>query len=157
GDAERSFSAALESATAVGNRREMLHARLYRGEARWRTGRFNEAREDFTAGLTLARDLRTPEEVWKALYGLGRLETSGFRTVEYLNEAIRTIEQVREDIRVPSLRSEFLNNKQEVYDALIAANVATASPSSLFALLERSHSRVWRERLDLAQPIDLAS
>src|SRR5437867_977445 len=67
------------------------------------------------------------------------------------------LEQVREEIRVPSLRSEFLNDKREVYDALIAANVRTASPSSLFTILERSHSRVWRERLDLAQPIDLAS
>ena len=157
GEAERSFSAALESATLAGNRREMLHARLYRGETRWRTGRSDEAREDFAAGLTLARELRTPEELWKALYGLGRVQTSGDSSVEYLDEAMRTIEQVREEIRVPSLRSEFLNDKREVYDALIAANVRTASPSSLFTLLERSHSRVWRERLDLAQPIDLAS
>ncbi|PYR21906.1 MAG: hypothetical protein DMF94_06460 [Acidobacteria bacterium] len=157
GEADRSFSAALESATAVGNRREMLHARLYRGETRWRTGRVDEAREDFAAGLILARDLHTPEELWKALYGLGRVQTSGDRSVEYFDEAVRTIEQVREEIRVPSLRSEFLNDKREVYDALIAANVRTASPSSLFTILERSHSRVWRERLDLAQPIDLAS
>src|SRR5207244_11921909 len=79
GEADRSFSAALESATAVGNRREMLHARLYRGETRWRTGRVDDAREAFAAGLTLARDLRTRDGVWKALHGLGRVETSGGR------------------------------------------------------------------------------
>jgi tetratricopeptide (TPR) repeat protein len=156
-EAERSFAAALESATAVGDRREMLHARLYRGETRWRTGRPDESREDFVAGLTLARDLRTPEEIWKALYGLGRVETSRERSVAFFDEAVRTIEHLREDIRVPSLRSEFLNDKREVYDALIAANIATASPSSLFSLLERTHSRVWRERLDLTQPLDLGS
>ena len=64
---------------------------------------------------------------------------------------------MREDIRVPSLRAEFLNDKREVYDALISAELPDASADELFAMLERSHTRVWRERLHLDKPLDLVS
>jgi CHAT domain-containing protein len=156
GEAERSFTAALEAATRVGNRREMLHDRLYRGETRLREGSHDGATADFAAALNLARELRTPEEEWKALYGLGRLAPDHAQAIGYLENAVRTIETVRETIRVPLLRTEFLNDKREVYDALIAASLPTATPDVLFALLERSHSRVWRERLKLDRPIELA-
>jgi tetratricopeptide (TPR) repeat protein len=156
-EAERTFSVALETATASGNKREMLHARLYRGETRLRAGRADQSREDYAAGLAIARDLRTPEEEWKALYGLGRVEPDAQRAVEYLDEAVRTIEQVREGIRVQSMRSDFLTDKRVVYDALIKARLPDASAGVLFGLLERSHSRVWRERLGLAKSIDLIS
>ncbi len=156
-EAEQSFTAAIDVATRIGNRREMLHSRLYRGEARLRGGHREGARDDFNAGLALARELKTPEEEWKALYGLGRLESDRAQAVADLQEAVATIEQVREAIRVPSLRTEFLNDKREVYDALIAASLPTATTDALFAMMERSHSRVWRERLQLDKPIDLAS
>ena len=154
-EAERSFSAALDSATRVGNRREMLHSRLYRGEAELREAHRDAARDDFAAALTLARELRTPEEEWKALYGLGRLAGERTQAIAYLEDAVKTIEQVRENIRLPSLRTEFLNDKREVYDALIAASLPTATPGAIFELLERSHSRVWRERLRLEKPVAL--
>lgn len=155
-EAERSFSAALETATRVGNRREMLHSRLYRGETELRKGHQDAAREDFAGALILARELRTPEEEWKALYGLGRLAADPAQAIDYLENAVKTIEEVREGIGVPSLRAEFLNDKREVYDALIAASLPAATPDVLFGLLERSHSRVWRERLHLDKPIGLA-
>ena len=155
-EAERTFSASLDTATRVGNRREMLHARLYRGETTLRGGHNDRAEADFTVALALARELRTPEEEWKALYGLGRVTSDPLKAIEYLRDAINTIEGVRETIRIPSSRSEFLNDKREVYDALIAASLPKAAPPVLFELLERSHSRVWRERLHLGGRVELA-
>ena len=99
--------------------------------------------------LALAGELRTPEEEWKALYGMARTHAGEPAAVEYLTRAVRTIEQVHENIRVPSLRSDFFNDKREVYDALIAATIAEAPVADVFSLLERSHSRGWRERLGL--------
>ena len=151
-----SFSAAIDTATKIGNRREMLHSRLYRGETRLRSDHRDDARDDFSAGPALARELKTPEEEWKALYGLGRLAPDRGQAVSYLQTAVATIEQVREGIRVPSLRTEFLNDKREVHDALIAASLPSADTDALFGMLERSHSRGWRERLRLDTPIDLA-
>jgi tetratricopeptide (TPR) repeat protein len=156
-EAERNFTTALSRATAVGNRREMLHARLYRGETVLRKGDRLRARDDFAAGLALAGELRTPEEEWKALYGMARTHAGEPAAVEYLTRAVRTIEEVHENIRVPSLRSDFFNDKREVYDALIAATIAEAPVADVFSLLERSHSRGWRERLGLSGTLDLAS
>ena len=68
------LSAAIDAATRTGNRREMLHSRLYRGETRLREGHRDTAIEDFDAALELSRELKLPEEEWKALYGLGRLD-----------------------------------------------------------------------------------
>ena len=155
-EAERTFSATLDTATRVGNRREMLHGRLYRGETALRAGGRDRAEADFTAALALARELRTPEEEWKALYGLGRVASDSRQASAYFGEAIDTIEGVRETIRIPSSRAEFLNDKREVYDALIAANLPDADPTLVFELIERSHSRMWRERLHLEERVGLS-
>ena len=155
--AERAFSEVLELAERAGNRRELLHARLYRGETRLRAGQPTKAFEDFEAGLALARALKTPEEQWKALYGLGRTVPSQEAAREYLTQAITVIEEIRERIRVPSMRADFFNDKTEVYDAVIAARLGDGSPDETFTLIERSHSRAWRERLGLSGPIELSS
>ncbi len=156
-DAERSFDAALAGATRTGNRREMLHAHLYLGETRLRQGRLDDASADFAAGLALARELATPEEEWKALYGLGRATRDEARRIAYFRESVATIERIRGQIRVPSLRSDFLTDKREVYDALFGARRSGGNASELFGILERSHSRVWRDRLGLSTPLDIGS
>ena len=151
------FGAALDEATAAGNRREMLQARLYRGETALRAGQLDLARDDFEASGELARALGTREEEWKSLYGLGRIASRQGRhdaAAREFERAVEIIESIREAVRVPSLKSDFFTDKREVYDALIAATLDTASPERLLALLERSHSRTWRERLGLAAGID---
>jgi tetratricopeptide (TPR) repeat protein len=156
-EAERSFTAALDAATAADNRREMLHAHLYRAETLLRAGDAHGAESDYAAALKLAAELRTPEEEWKAQYGLGRTK-SGAERLQHLSDAVATVEGIREGIRIPTLRSDFLTDKREVYDALLAARLSGGSPpSELFNLLERSHSRVWRERLGLRADVALTA
>ena len=155
--AESTFSDVITLAASVGNQRELLLGLLYRGEIRLRAEHADAARADFERAVSLARNLKTPEEEWKALYGLGRSEIEPVRKREYLTHAVAVIEQIREEIRVPSLRVEFFNDKTEVFDALIAARLPEASAAELFGLVERSHSRAWRDRLGLASEIDLNS
>ena len=156
-EAELTFSGALDAATRAGNRREALHAHLYRAETLLRAGKTARARADYEAALELSRTLKTPEEEWKALYGIGRTK-SGAESVEALTRAVTAIEGIREGIRVPSLRSDFLTDKREVYDSLLASRLAADVPAGeIFSLLERSHSRVWRERLGLPAQVDLAA
>jgi tetratricopeptide (TPR) repeat protein len=154
--AERTFSHAIDLARRIGNRRELLVTHLFRGETRLRRGDA-AARTDFAAGLALARELRTPDEEWKALYGLGRVEPRPEKAAGYLADALVIIEQLREDIVELALRSDFLHDKRDVYDALIAARLQQAHATEVFALIERSHSRAWRERLGLTTHMDLAS
>jgi tetratricopeptide (TPR) repeat protein len=159
-EARRSFSDALDRAVRAGNRREMIHARLYRGETLLRAGRADAARDDFQAALGLAGELKTPEEEWKALYGLGRIDLRLGRRVSaiaHFERAVTAIEALRETIRVPALRSDFFQDKREVYDALIAQRLHDATAAQLFELIERSRSRAWRERLGLTGSVDLAA
>ena len=150
------FAAALATATTAGNQREMLHARLYRGEALLRSGDAPSARADFTAAVALARSLKTPEEEWKGLYGLGRTEGTRDGAAAQFREAVGTIEKIRGELRVPSLRPDFLNDKRDVYDALLAARLPAGDAGEVFAVLEQAHSRDWRDRLGLAARVRLA-
>jgi tetratricopeptide (TPR) repeat protein len=159
--AARTFSDALMRATRAGNLRERLHAQLYRGETRRRAGFLEDARVDFETSLAAARELATPEEEWKALWGLARIETAlecSEHAIAHLERAVAVIESIREAVRVPSLKSDFFNDKREVYDALIRARLVAAAPAAdIFELVERSHSRGWRDRIGLTVPVDLAS
>lgn len=155
--AERVFSEVVTLAGRAHNQRELLHAHLYRGETRLRGGAPAPAHDDFVAALTIARELKTPEEEWKALFGLGRTEARPESAQAHLSASISVIERIRERIGVPSLRSDFFNDKAEVYDTLVGQRLGTASAADIFNLVERSHSRVWRDRLGLSQPVDLAS
>lgn len=155
-EARSTFSEALNRATKAGNRREMLQAQLYRGETELRAGALEEARSDFQSCVDAARTLGTPEEEWKALYGLGRTELRLGDTDAAsadLRTAIRVIEGVREAIRVPLLKSDFFSDKRDVYDALIAVSLEHMKPAELFELIERSHSRAWRDLLGLTEPV----
>jgi len=158
--ARRTFSDSLARATAAGNGRETVQAQLYRGETERLAGLMDAARADFEASLEAARALRTPEDEWKALFGLGRIDLASGRHAEaaaHLERAVGVIERIREALRVPTLRSDFFTDKREVYDALIAASIDSATPARLFNLIERSHSRAWRERLGLSGSVELTS
>ena len=57
---------------------------------------------------------------------------------------------------IPSLKSDFFNDKREVFDALIAMRLRHgAGARELFELIERGHSRGWRERVGLRSTVDL--
>jgi tetratricopeptide (TPR) repeat protein len=157
--AVKTFSDAQVRAHRAGNRRELLQAQLYRAEAFRRQGELGRAREDFTASVALARELQTPEETWKSLYGLGLVELgedSRASAGRHFEDALSVIESIRESIRVPALRSDFFADKREVYDSLMAMEIGRASPEWFLTMLERSHSRAWRERLGLPAQVTLA-
>ena len=64
-----------------------------------------------------------------------------------MRQAIHAIESVRADLRTVALKAEFLADKRDVYDALIALRLSdpAASPADLFELIEavaRGHGRI---------------
>lgn len=160
-EARATFAEAYARAAEAGNAREALQARLYGAETELRLGRAAEAARGFRAAYDAAVELDTVEDRWKALYGLARSETrlgDDAAATEHLLEALAVIEAIRDSIRVPSLKSDFFSDKREVFDALIALRLAHgAKAGELFDLIERGHSRGWREHLGLRQRIDLAA
>jgi tetratricopeptide (TPR) repeat protein len=158
-EARATFADAFTRATAAGNAREALQAQLYRAETNLRLRNAAEASRDFRAAYDSAVKLETVEEQWKALYGLARCETllgNEPAATAHLREAVAVIEQIRDALRIPSLKSDFFNDKREVFDALIALRLRQgAKVDELFALIERGHSRGWRERVGLKSTVEL--
>jgi len=149
------FGAALTLAQASSNQRGEIQARLNRGETLRRMGRLADATSELQASLTGATRVGLVEEQWKALYGLGRiLEAEGRRddARRSYEQAITAIESVRADLRIAALKSEFLADKRDVYDALIALRLSEPSPpaADVFALIEQSRARTWQDRLQPA-------
>jgi tetratricopeptide (TPR) repeat protein len=160
-EARDTFAHAFARATAAGNAREALQAQLYGAETKLRLGNAAEASNDFGAAYRAAVELETVEEQWKALYGLARCATllgDDTAATAHLRNAVAVIEQIRDAIRIPSLKSEFFNDKREVFDALIALRLRHgASARELFELIERGHSRGWRERVGLRSIVELSA
>ena len=92
------------------------------------------------------------EEQWKALYALGRIAEEEGRpqpAAQNYMDAIGIIESVRSAVRQASLRSEFLADRSDVYDALIALRLRQSPPplDELLKWIERGRARTFRENL----------
>ena len=146
------FDAALKLAQASSSQRGEIQARLYRGETLRRMGRLADAASELRDALGRATDVGLVEEQWKAVYSLGRVAGAEGRRDEArrsYEQAIAIIESVRSDLQTVTLKSEFLADKRDVYDALIALRIADspASAADVFALVEQSRARAWQDRL----------
>lgn len=149
------FTEALRLAEKTGNRREAMQARLYLGETCALLGENEESRAQFEAALAEAKELGAVEEQWKALYGLGRAlretgDTKG--AMARFREAIAAIESARAKLQLPSLRTDFLADKRDVYDALVELTLPSGDAKTIFDLLERSRARNFQDRVARAAP-----
>ncbi len=146
------FGASLKLAQESSNQRGEVLALLYRGETLRRMGRLGEAARALQTALSAATRVGLVDEQWKALYGLGRVveaEGRGDDARRSYEQAIAAIESVRADLQAVALKSEFLADKRDVYDALIALRLSdpSASTADVFALIEQSRARTWQDRL----------
>ena len=157
--AEEAFTAALVKAEATANRREIVLAHLFRGEAYLRAEQWSGALADFTQASEGARSLGGSEEEWTALYGLARVQRHAGRAgeaLETLRGAIGVIEAVRTKLGGSSLKAEFLANKRDVYDAAIGLTLeaGTVDAEALFPLFEQARARNLQDALRGAAPGD---
>ena len=145
------FTAALGLAQQSSDGHGIAQATLYRGEVLRRQGKLAEAATDLRTALAGAEKAGLAEERWKALYGLGKLAESEHdpaRAADYYSQAITGIESVRGGMRRAALRSEFLADKRDVYDALITICLRQSDPplDRIFGLMEQSRARTLEER-----------
>jgi tetratricopeptide (TPR) repeat protein len=136
------FAQAAKLARDSANRRGAVQASLYQSDALRFLHRFSEAAGKANYALEGARASGLVEEQWKALYGLGRIEEAeghGSAARDHYREAIDLIESIRTGLQTASLRSEFLADKRDVYDALIDLRLRDSGPvDEIFGLIERS-------------------
>ncbi len=133
------FDEILALAEKTGNRREAMQARLYRAETLLRMGRNGDA--DFSGALAAARELKTPEEEWKALFALGRVE-----------EAARVIEGLRQQAPGGEWRGRFLAEKRDVYDAVIGQRLDRNDAEGFLEWSEKARARMLKDQLGKTLP-----
>lgn len=153
-DALKTFDQAHALAEKTGNQREMMQAVLYRAETLYRIGRFAEAGKDFDSALAAAVQLGTVEEQWKALYGLGKIALQNDQTdlaERQFRAAIEKIESLRSKLQLNRLKTDFLADKRDVYDALIKLLIDRNDVSSALEYMERSRARVFQDRFFVAK------
>jgi CHAT domain-containing protein/tetratricopeptide (TPR) repeat protein len=146
------FTRALALAEQNDDRREAMQARLYRGETLLRLGDLELATRELEGALRAAKELGTAEEQWKALYALGRVARKSGRddlAAARFRDAIATIESVRATLQLSALKTDFLADKRDVYDALVDLLALRPTPDAaeVFELLERSRARTFQDRV----------
>jgi CHAT domain-containing protein/Tfp pilus assembly protein PilF len=148
-NAQRIFRRVLELASDIQNRREEMQAHLYLGEAYLLQRSLEFGKAEFDRVLAMAKELGTPEEQWKALYGLGQIEEKqGDRegAESQYRAAIALIEKARVQLQLSALRAEFLGDKRNVYDSLISLFLRRNDIENVFLFLERSRARNFQDR-----------
>ena len=141
--AARYFEQVREAADQSNDQREGLQARLYRAELALRSGDLPLAKLLWTQALRLSRESKSLEEEWRSLYGLARI--SGSRMLA--RQALDSIEGLRSGIGAPSLKSDFLADKSEVYEFTLALDYEHTDSESAFHTMERSRALSLREAL----------
>lgn len=148
-EALKTFDEVLQLAQKTKNQREIMQAHLYRGKTLLGMGHLHRARQEFTTALEMAVQLGTVEEQWKALYSLGRIdeaETRDDAAEQKFRSAVEKIESLRSKLQLSRLRSDFLADKRDVYDALIKLLLKKNDTEAAFEYMERSRSRVFKDR-----------
>lgn len=148
-EALKTFDQALKLATETKNQREIMQVRLYRGKTLLGMAAFDLAAKEFTAALAMANQLGTVEEQWKALYSLGRIDEAQGRNEaaeQKFRSAAEKIESLRSRLQLSRLRTDFLADKRDVYDALIALQLEKNDTAGAFEYMERSRARVFQDR-----------
>jgi hypothetical protein len=157
GGALNAFTAGLELARQSSDTRGIVQASLYRGEVLQRLNRLPAAQADYQTALEGAQKAGLPEEKWKALYGLGTIAEARGETQAasgFYEKSIAGIESMRAGLRITSLRTEFLADKRDVYDSLIALALrqAPAPADAIFSWMERSRARTLQEQVRPGPP-----
>jgi CHAT domain-containing protein/tetratricopeptide (TPR) repeat protein len=148
-DALKTFDRVRTLAENTKSQREAMQAVLYHGETLYRMGKTEDAQKEFVAALATAEQLGTVEEQWKAVYKIGMIALSkGQREVAEakFRDAIQRIESLRSQLQLSRLKSDFLADKRDVYDALIKLLLERNDPAGAFEFMERSRARVFQDR-----------
>jgi CHAT domain-containing protein/tetratricopeptide (TPR) repeat protein len=148
-DALKTFDRVRALAEKTKNQREAMQALLYRGETLYRMGKLPEAEKEFTAALAAAEQLGTVEEQWKAVNALGKIALkNGKREMAEgrFRDAIQRIESLRSQLQLSRLKSDFLADKRDVYDALIKLLLERNDAAAAFEFMERSRARVFQDK-----------
>jgi CHAT domain-containing protein/Tfp pilus assembly protein PilF len=148
--AVKSASESVQLAEQSGNRPAIALSRYVLAEARRSRVELQQALDDYSSADTLQRQLRDPELGWRILYGRGQtLEVLG-RTDEAIGaykEAIQIIEETRSGISEERYRAGYIEDRYQVYVALVELLLKLGQPDDAFFYSEKLRARTYFDQL----------
>ncbi|MBC8249092.1 MAG: tetratricopeptide repeat protein, partial [Anaerolineales bacterium] len=148
-----------EASAEVFNQRGMsvrsAQARLLMAECQADLGRLVEAESLYQAVLEAPFSKELASLAYRAHHGLGRIEERRERreaACRHYQQAVTHIEAMQRDLRVDEFKASFLDDKLEVYQALVHTLLALGRPEEAFEVVERAKSGVL---LDFLTSLDL--
>jgi CHAT domain-containing protein/Tfp pilus assembly protein PilF len=151
------YDAALQSAAEArhvaersGNRPSMALSRYVLGEVRRSRKELQQALDEYSAADPLQRQLRDPELGWRIHYGRGKtLETLGKSddAIAAYKEAVRIIEETRSDIFEERYRAGYMEDRYQVYVALVELLLRLGKPGDAFLYSEKLRARAYLDQL----------
>lgn len=148
-------SAASQRAEGIGNRPAMALARYVLGEARRSKGQLAAALEQYSAAQAIQEQLRDPELGWRIQYGRGLVFATQAKTDDAIaayKAAIRIIEDTRSGISEERYRAGYIEDRYQVYVALVELLLKLHKPSDAFLYSEKLRARAYFDQLGLDDP-----
>ena len=107
-------------------------------------GRYQDALNSFTEGDEIVRSTANPDLAWRFSFGLGQSLEATNRNEEAVTayqKAIQTIEAVRNELREERFRAGYIEDKYQVYVALVQLLLKLGRPDEAFVAAERLRAR----------------
>src|SRR6266436_7273288 len=154
-EAAAETKAALEIARATQARPLEAEALYVRGEISRLLGRHDEALKHFAAGEAIVTQTANPELGWRLAFARGQALESLRRNEEAVSayqSAVKTIEQVRSELREERFRAGYIEDKYQVYVALVQLLLKLGKPDEAFVLSEKLRARSYLDLLNRGRP-----
>jgi CHAT domain-containing protein/Tfp pilus assembly protein PilF len=154
-DATTEARQALEIARGTQARLLETEALYALGEIARGATRYEESLTHFAAAGEIVTSTGNPEMSWRVDFGRGQALEKLNRNEDALTAyqtAVRTIEQVRSELREERFRAGYIEDKYQVYVALVELLLKLKRVSEAFSYAERLRARSYLELLDRGQP-----
>src|SRR6266404_3317035 len=154
-DAAKEAQQAREVAQATQARPLEVAALYAQGEVARARGRNEEALNYYSSGEDLVREIGDPELSWRLEFGRGRSLEALKRNEEALaayQNAVKTIELVRSGLREERFRAGYLEDKYQVYVALVELLLKLGHADEAFVYAEKLRARSYLDMLSRGRP-----
>ncbi len=154
-EAARDGQEALGITRELGTRLSEAEALFALGEVERRQGRLDVALEHYAAGEEIAGAVGDPELGWRLAYGRGQALEKSARLEEAvgaLRRAVAIIETVRSQLLEERYRAGYIEDKYQVYVALVRLLLKLERPREAFLFSEKLRARSYLDLLNRGLP-----
>ena len=146
---------AVKAAQAIGARPLEAEALAARAAVAREKRLFDESLRDAVAAANISRTLRDPELAWRIAYSQGQtleaLRRSDDAVASY-KQAIGNIEDIRSQLREERYRASYLEDKYQVYVALVQLLLKLGRTQEAFTYAEKLRARNYLDLINRGLP-----